>query len=94
MAAVYDSEWYTGCISEKSLEFEDVKVNFMKRLAGTNSFSFPSRKDECWIPWDQVLCLLPVPTSTSNRGHMYIFDDEVLEYAQQQFNSFIAANRL
>ena len=55
-ACVYDNKWYIGNILEVSKEFGDVFVDFMKTEG--KSFTWPSKKDQCWVPIANVICII------------------------------------
>ena len=60
LAAVYDKAWYLGVVEDISHENED----FMRsRNPGTtiHLFVWPSTQDECWIPFEHVLCTVQEP---------------------------------
>ena len=52
-ACVYDTKWYIGNILEVSKEFGYIFVDFMK-IEG-KSFTWPSKKDQCWVPTVRVI---------------------------------------
>lgn len=41
-------------------------VNLMQRSGQT--LFWPSRKDDCWVPYDQLLCSVGVPTLQGQGG--------------------------
>lgn len=86
IAAVYDQAWYVGNIVERDDEKDDVLVNFMTRT-GDSSFQWPQKKDECWVPLEHILCILPVP-STSSSGRQYHLPDQVLRETEELFHKF------
>ena len=87
VAAVYDQKWYAGNIVQCDKEKEDVLVNFMRADDTTGSnFQWPRKKDECWVPTEHILCILPVP-ATATRRH-YRFDDDILAETEALFRKF------
>ena len=50
---VCDTKWYIGNILEVSKEFGYIFVDFMK-IEG-KSFTWPSKKDQCWVPTVRVI---------------------------------------
>ena len=92
VAAMYDAAWYVGNIVERDDGEQDVLVSFMAAAGGSKVFQWPRRKDECWIPMDHILCILPAPSTTSS-GRNYQYDDKnnsrhsnfVPEVCQQSF---------
>ena len=71
---MYDKDWYIGAIEEVCDEEGDVKVNFMHpkgpgRLQ--NTFFWPSTKDICFIPKNDIICTVSIPTPSSKSARKY-----------------------
>ncbi|KAJ8027064.1 hypothetical protein HOLleu_32098 [Holothuria leucospilota] len=57
VACINDRDWYIGNIVERSEDNSDVYVKFMKR-SQNNPLSWPQGlQDECWVPFQDVLCI-------------------------------------
>lgn len=69
VACVYERKWYVGNITERSNENQDCLVSFMKR--NDDIFSWPNRKDCCWIPFSDVLCVISAPAPQSHGARFY-----------------------
>ena len=93
LAAVYDKAWYLGVVEDISHENEDVLVNFMRsRNPGTtiHSFVWPSTRDECWIPFEHVLCTVQEPLQiTKGRIKQYKLNSPTIEMIEDSFNKFL-----
>jgi len=87
VAAVYDQAWYAGNIVERNDKDRDVLVNFLRSAGSPGTFQWPRRKDECWVPLDHILCILPAPSTTSS-GRQYSFDIETVNNIEKQFKCF------
>ncbi len=89
LAAVYDKAWYLGVVEDISHENEDVLVNFMRsRNPGTtiHSFVWPSTRDECWIPFEHVLCTVQEPLQiTKGRIKQYKLNSPTIEMIEDSF---------
>lgn len=71
IACMYDQEWYIGNIVERSEENNDVYVKFMKRSQNT-ALSWPQdRRNECWVPFQDILCTVSVPELQGHGGRQY-----------------------
>jgi hypothetical protein len=72
VACIYDKEWFVGCIAERSDDESDVLINFMKH-ASTGLLSWPpaSRKDQCWVPFQHVICLIDAPELQGHGARSY-----------------------
>jgi len=86
VACLYDSEWYIGCIVERSDENQDVLVKFMKRSRQTLSWPENS-KDECWVPFDHVLCVVSVPHVTGHSARHYSLPENDFELIKKKFET-------
>ena len=91
VAAVYDQAWYAGIIVERNDINQDALVNFMRATGSPGSFQWPRKKDECWVPLDHLLCILPVPSTTSS-GRQYQFDDDTLTRINNLYQSFVQSH--
>lgn len=52
VAAVYESVWYIGQVTEFETDSDDCQINFLEKsskYAETGTYKFPLRKDEIWI---------------------------------------------
>ena len=56
VAYIYDQDWYVGNVVEIAEEHDDVLVTFMTRRVSTLSWPPDTRKDECWIPTQYIMC--------------------------------------
>ena len=76
IACVYDNLWYIGNIAQRNDEENDVFVNFMKQDK-RNTFSWPSdnKKDECWVPLSDMLCVVEAPDLSHRRQYKLTCDD-------------------
>jgi hypothetical protein len=88
VAAVYDGKWYIGMVTEWSQEHGDVVINFMTRNVDSNTITWPSRKDECAVPLENVFHVVPAPVTMGSSGRQYKLVPEVLEDVLRKFSSF------
>ena len=56
VACIYDQDWYIGNVVEIAEEHDDVLVTFMTRRVSTLSWPPETRKDECWIRTQYIMC--------------------------------------
>lgn len=71
MYVLYDQEWYIENVVERSEENNDVYVKFMKRSQNT-ALSWPQdRRNECWVPFQDILCTVSVPELQGHGGRQY-----------------------
>ena len=84
VAAIYDNEWYVGMVTERSEEHGDVTINFMTRNINTSIIAWPSRKDECAVPLQNVLCLISTPAVSGSTGRQYKLSQDNLSLIMQK----------
>ena len=90
VACVYDREWYVGCIVECSEQHGDVMVNFMKRsTSGLFSWPPPSKKDECWVPLQHIICLIKAPELQGHTARFYKLDPKDARTIEQNLPAFL-----
>ena len=71
IACIYDQQWHIGIIMKRSEEENDVYVKFMKRNSN-DVLSWPQNtNDECWIPFQNVLCFISAPEPQGHSGRNY-----------------------
>ena len=87
VAAIYDNKWYVGIVTERSEENGDVTINFMSRNINTNIIAWPSHKDECAVPLQNVLCLISAPVTTGSTGRQYTLSHDNLSLVMQKYEA-------
>ena len=71
IASLYEYEWYIGIIIERSEEHSDVFVKFMKRSKDT-ILSWPQNmQDQCWVPFQDIICTISSPVLEGRLGRQY-----------------------
>ena len=74
VACRYDNFWWIGLIQKIDAEFNDIEIKFMHPHGPTKSFHWPHRDDICFVPLNEVLCILEALETTS--GRMYSLKDK------------------
>jgi len=78
VACLYDGQWFIGNIKDRSDEHSDVLVTFMKRSLN-DVFSWPARtKDECWVPFQHIICTVNAPIVHGMGARNYKISDSDL----------------
>ena len=93
IAAVYDGQWYVGCILEKCDEEKDLLVKFMHRNVSSDILSWPRRDDKCWVPYTHILCSLSGPLLRGSSGRQYKCEDSELSKARVLFEQFVIQSK-
>ncbi len=93
VAAVYDRKWYVGNAVEISTENRDVRIDFMVKSGPVSkpSFRWPAkgkRDDKCWVPFENVLIIINVPTVASSSGRLYHIDADDLTKIKNLFSQY------
>jgi hypothetical protein len=86
VACIYDNNWWVGNVCETSVEEHDALVSFMHPHGIARSFHWPVRKDACWIPEQQIIASLPVPTTTA-MGRQYSLPEAVMLRVDTKFQA-------
>lgn len=84
---IYDSAWYLGIVTEVSYEHQDILLNFMKQ-SSTNSFSWPSKIDSCWVPVDHVICKCNSLDVQGHGARIYKLGAHEYDKIVSMFNNF------
>ena len=71
IACIYDEEWYVGLITETSEECRDVYVKFMKRFNELMLLWPQGYGNECWIPFEDIICITSSPEPQGSRARQF-----------------------
>lgn len=72
---------------EVSTEKEDIFLDFMKPKGPARSFSWPRRKDQCWVPKDHILT--QVTDLTTATGRQYKLSQDAEKNISDLFRNFL-----
>lgn len=84
VAAFYDGEWFLGNVVE--VEPEDILVDFLHPKGPAKSFSWPSRKDQCWVPKPHILA--SIDGLTTSTGRIYKLNAKSSKEVAHKFKLF------
>lgn len=82
-AVLYDSKWWIGKILDNCGDERDAKVQFMHPPGPSPTYYWPTKNDCCWVPYENILKEIPVPSSSSVSARAYVIDDEVHKQVQK-----------
>ena len=69
-----DDKWYIGIIMDRCDESNDVKVKFMRRDG--LRWSWYEQDNQCWVPFQHILCSVTAPQLQSRGGQQYSLEKE------------------
>ncbi|KAG1662491.1 hypothetical protein GQR58_020921 [Nymphon striatum] len=75
VACRYDTFWWVGIVDEIEAEKKDFKIKFMHPHGPSKRFSWPERDDSCWVPINNMIAVIGVPTTRSGRIYEIDIDD-------------------
>ena len=64
IACIYDEEWYVE-------ECRDVYVKFMKRFNELMLLWPQGYGNECWIPFEDIICIISSPEPQGSRARQF-----------------------
>jgi len=79
--------WWVGSVCEVSVEGRDILVDCLHPKGPSSSFTWPSRKDQVWIPSEHVIEKLPPPCSTS-KGRTFRYAPDKILSIEKLFKNF------
>ncbi len=89
VAVVYDDNWYVGQVTDKN-EVK-VQVNFVMKSEKPGTYKWPSRWDEIWITYDELLLILQAPKlvgkSKSKNKRCFSIPKDTLDLIDNTFNA-------
>ena len=87
VAFVYDLRWYIGCVTQISMDDNELKINSMHPHGPANAFRWPTRHDEVWVTADRLLCTIQCPSLKNSRGQ-YCLSGQSTEQINESWFSF------
>lgn len=90
VACVYDNKWFVGNIVDRSIDNEDIYVDFMKQSsAGVLTWPTEARRDKCWIPLHHIICVIGAPKMQGRSARCYTLDPIDRERIQQKISDLL-----
>ena len=62
----YENDFYIGLITKKSEEHGDYFIQFMTPMYPSRQYYWPKPEDTCWVPKQNIKCILSVPSTNSS----------------------------
>ena len=75
VACIYDHKWWVGMILEINEDEGDFQINLMHPPGPTQSFTWPSRPDICWVSSLHMLCKIDSPKTVTGRTYNISYSD-------------------
>ena len=63
----FDSNRWAGLVQNVNCDEKDIETNFLHPPGPSNSFTWPKRKDVCWVPYMNVICKIRPPTTSTGQ---------------------------
>ena len=70
VACEYEEKWWIGMVMDVNEEEGDALVKFMHPCGLAGSFYWPSKDDQCLVPFAHILLKTDIPTTTSGRTYI------------------------
>ena len=81
ISCIYANNFWFGVIENQSEEFGDYYIKVMHPPGQSSEFKWPKNKDKCWVPKENMLCIIQCPSITSSSTRGYCVKDEDLKTA-------------
>ena len=82
VACRYDNLWWVGVVESINKD-DDIEVKFMHPHGPTRNFRWPEREDKCWIPTNDIICTVELPTTAT--GRTYNINEKDFNFIVQMF---------
>lgn len=76
VVCLYDRQWWIGNIRAISEEEQDVQVTFMHPHGPSQTYSWPRREDNCWVPLVHIMKIIDAPLTSTGRQYKLPSDVE------------------
>ena len=93
IACKYDYNWYIGLVEEVCEGKGDVRISFMHPKGPgrpENCFYWPTTKDFCYIPGNDILKKITAPVPSSKSGRKYMISSHDVNLISEIFESRIS----
>ena len=80
VACKYDHFWWVGIVEEVDSNNKDIHIKFMHPHGPSKRFSWPPRDDLCWLPIDNIITNISIPTTRSGR---------IYDISEEDYNTII-----
>ena len=84
----HDNRWYFALVKNVCHEEEDAELIFLHPPGPAVSFFWPQREDCCFLPLDNILCIVSVP-ETSSSGRTYYFAQNDVKLTELHFSKWL-----
>ena len=75
-------------VQDLSFQHNDVNVKFMHPKRPTKAFFWPDREDNCWVPVDHILAVVPAP-QVNKSGCSETLEEWEIEYISQAYAKLV-----
>jgi hypothetical protein len=86
VAAVYDSKWYIGVVTDVDEAEKDVEISFMEKKK--QFYQWPQKEDKIWIDEKSILGIVDKPTETGKSKRMYKLTDVEFTRCTNLFSAY------
>ena len=86
VACVYDNKWWIGIVKDKSEDYVDYFISFMKPSGEVKQYCWSAEGDNYWIDKSDIICTLPAPNITSSSTSGFSFSKIDIEQIKNLFH--------
>ena len=79
----YDDLFWIGLIDVIDTAQHEAKFKFMHPNYPANSFHWPRREDSCYVPLNNILCVIEAPYTAT--GCQYHLKSTAVKFIEEQF---------
>ncbi|WAR17258.1 hypothetical protein MAR_031852 [Mya arenaria] len=84
VAASYLNRWYIGEIMNCDDEDNTYEITFLEKRK--KMFQWPTRPDEIWVNYDDILCKVSTPVASGKSKRMLVLPDNDFERVERLFD--------
>ena len=93
VAAFYDLDWYVGLIEHIDKGNKECTINFLHPKNPTGSVFWPRSRDECLVPFTNIMRTLDVPISSSVTSRSYKLSKEDHSAILKQYSIVLSGKK-
>ena len=88
VTCIYGDHWWLALTSQINAELKDVLCNFLHHHGYSESFYWPRREDQVYVPFSKILLMTGSLNTLPNSGRQYAITKEEIQKAVETFSNF------
>ena len=88
VTCIYGDHWWLALARQINAEVKDVPCNFLHHFGYSESFYWPGREDQAYVPFSKILSKTGPLNTLPNSGRQYAITKEKIQKKVEAFSNF------